>query len=66
MESLIKLTVRTPNQRFDDIQVDCDLRWTVRKLKEYLEDVYPSKPVSIFLDLNLRRFFTFIHEMSYH
>ncbi|XP_057291360.1 homocysteine-responsive endoplasmic reticulum-resident ubiquitin-like domain member 2 protein isoform X2 [Hydractinia symbiolongicarpus] len=46
MESLIKLTVKTPNQRINDIQIDCDIRWTVRKLKEYLQDVYPSKPAS--------------------
>ena len=46
MESLIKLTVKTPNQHIDDIQIDCDLQWTVRKLKEYLQDVYPSNPVS--------------------
>jgi len=46
MESLVKLTVKTPNQGFDDIQINCDLDWTVRKLKEYLQDVYPSKPSS--------------------
>lgn len=46
MESLVKLTVKTPNQGIDDIQVNCELGWTVRKLKEYLQDVYPSKPVS--------------------
>ena len=49
MENLIKLTVKTPNQRIDDIQIDCDLQWTVRKLKDYLQDVYPSNPVSIFM-----------------
>lgn len=49
MENLIKLTVKTPNQRIDDIQIDCDLQWTVRKLKDYLQDVYPSNPVSIFI-----------------
>ena len=47
MESLIKLTVKTPNQHIEDIQIDCDLQWTVRKLKEYLQDVYPSNPVSL-------------------
>jgi len=46
MESLVKLTVKTPNQGFEDIQINCELDWTVRKLKEYLQDVYPSKPSS--------------------
>jgi len=46
MESLIKLTVKTPNQRIDDIEIDCDLKWNVRNLKEYLQDVYPSNPES--------------------
>ena len=46
MESLVKLTVKTPNQGIEDIQINCELDWTVRKLKEYLQDVYPSKPVS--------------------
>ncbi|XP_002167139.3 homocysteine-responsive endoplasmic reticulum-resident ubiquitin-like domain member 2 protein isoform X1 [Hydra vulgaris] len=46
MDSLIKLTVKTPNQHIEDIQIDCDLTWSVKKLKDYLQDVYPSKPAS--------------------
>jgi hypothetical protein len=26
--------------------VKCDLGWTIGRLKEYLSEVYPSKPVS--------------------
>ena len=46
MEAVAKLVIKTPNQRYDDLQIDCDLGWTVKKLKDYLSDVYPTKPVS--------------------
>lgn len=42
----IELTLKTPNQRFDDIRLKCNEDWTIKKLKEHLQDVYPSKPVS--------------------
>lgn len=42
----MKLTVKTPNQGYEDVHVDCELDWTVKRLKEYLQDVYPSKPCS--------------------
>ena len=45
MESSIRLVVKTPNQRFKDIHIDCDLGWTVKKLKEYLANVHPTNPV---------------------
>jgi hypothetical protein len=43
----IELTLKTPNQRFNDIRLKCDEDWTIKKLKEHLQDVYPSKPVRI-------------------
>ena len=45
MESSIRLVVKTPNQRFKDIHIDCDLGWTVKKVKEYLADAHPTNPV---------------------
>jgi len=42
----VTLVIKAPSQRQDDHVVDCVLSWTVRKLKEHLENVYPSKPKS--------------------
>lgn len=42
----IELTLKTPNQRVNDIYLKCKEDWTIRKLKEHLQDVYPSRPVS--------------------
>jgi len=47
MESSIRLVVKTPNQRFKDIHIDCDLGWTVKKLKDYLANVHPTNPESV-------------------
>ena len=43
----VTLVVKAPNQKIQDLTVECGLEWTIRKLKEHLSDVYPSKPVSI-------------------
>ncbi|KAL5022344.1 hypothetical protein ScPMuIL_001499 [Solemya velum] len=40
----VTLTIKAPNQRVDDIAVECMLGWTVRKLKQHLESVYPNSP----------------------
>lgn len=40
----VTLVVKAANQKFDDHQVQCELHWTVRKLKEYLSEFYPSRP----------------------
>lgn len=40
----VTLVIKAPNQRVGDQTVDCMLGWTVRKLKEHLKNVYPSKP----------------------
>lgn len=43
------LVIRAPNQKYDDQTINCYQNWTVEKLKAHLSDVYPSKPVSMFL-----------------
>ncbi|GAB6030508.1 homocysteine-inducible, endoplasmic reticulum stress-inducible, ubiquitin-like domain member 1 [Chamberlinius hualienensis] len=40
----IRLVVKAPNQQFDDQVIECAITWTVKKLKTYLSEVYPSKP----------------------
>lgn len=42
----MKLTLKTPNQGCDDIQVDCDQEWCIAQLKQHLQQVYPSKPLT--------------------
>ena len=55
MESSIRLVVKTPNQRFKDIHIDCDLGWTVKKLKDYLANVHPTNPVKFhFCNVDIR------------
>ncbi|XP_052816205.1 homocysteine-responsive endoplasmic reticulum-resident ubiquitin-like domain member 2 protein [Mya arenaria] len=44
MDPSVTLVIKAPNQRFEDHTVDCMLDWTVRKLKQHLTNVYPSKP----------------------
>lgn len=43
----VTLVVKAANQRIADQTVECVLGWTIRKLKQHLENVYPSKPVSL-------------------
>lgn len=40
----VTLVIKAPNQRVGDQTVECMLGWTVRKLKQHLTNVYPSKP----------------------
>ena len=51
----IELTLKTPNQRVNDIRLKCGEDWTIRNLKEHLQDVYPSKPVSYFQQQQKKR-----------
>jgi len=44
----IMLTIKAPNQQIDDHIVKCKLDWSVAKLKGYLHETYPNKPVSVF------------------
>ncbi|XP_076633671.1 homocysteine-induced endoplasmic reticulum protein isoform X3 [Colletes latitarsis] len=43
-EAVVKLIIRAPNQQIKDQIVKCDSGWTIGRLKEYLSEVYPSKP----------------------
>ncbi|PNF21816.1 Homocysteine-responsive endoplasmic reticulum-resident ubiquitin-like domain member 2 protein [Cryptotermes secundus] len=40
----VTLIVKAPNQQIEDQTIHCELNWTIRKLKGYLSEVYPSKP----------------------
>ncbi|XP_069681524.1 homocysteine-responsive endoplasmic reticulum-resident ubiquitin-like domain member 2 protein [Periplaneta americana] len=40
----VTLIVKAPNQQVEDQTIQCELNWTIRKLKGYLSEVYPSKP----------------------
>lgn len=47
MESdTVKLIIKAPNQQIKDQLIKCDIGWSIGRLKEYLSEVYPSKPVS--------------------
>lgn len=40
----VTLVVKAPNQKVADQTVQCGMGWTIRKLKNHLSAVYPSKP----------------------
>lgn len=42
----VTLIVKAPNQQFEDQTIQCELTWTIKRLKGYLSEVYPCKPVS--------------------
>uniref|UniRef100_A0A1B6D3D0 Ubiquitin-like domain-containing protein n=1 Tax=Clastoptera arizonana TaxID=38151 RepID=A0A1B6D3D0_9HEMI len=44
VEASVVLVVKAPNQQIEDQTVHCELGWTIRRLKAYLSEVYPSKP----------------------
>lgn len=44
-DSPVTLVVKTPNQKVDDLRIDCALEWSVEQLKRHLSSVYPTKPV---------------------
>lgn len=44
MNMPVTLIVKAPNQQIEDQTVRCELNWTIKKLKGYLSEVYPSKP----------------------
>lgn len=43
----ITLTIKAPNQQIDDQTIKCKLDWSVAKLKGFIHETYPNKPVSI-------------------
>jgi hypothetical protein len=45
-QQLLKLIIKSANQKYDDFVVDnFDLNWTIKRLKQYLNDNYPRNPV---------------------
>lgn len=42
----VTLIVKAPNQQFEDQTIQCELTWNIKRLKGYLSEVYPCKPVS--------------------
>lgn len=42
----VTLIVKAPNQQFEDQTIQCEITWTIKRLKGYLSEVYPCKPVS--------------------
>jgi hypothetical protein len=44
MGAPLRLVIKSSNQQCDDHIVECELDWTVRRLKSYLAEFYPSKP----------------------
>lgn len=47
MSDLVTIIVKAPNQQISDQIIQCHHSWTIKKLKDYLSEVYPSKPVCI-------------------
>lgn len=45
-DSPVTLVVKTPNQKVDDLRIDCALEWSVEQVKRHLSSVYPTKPES--------------------
>lgn len=45
-EMIVPVIIKAPNQKIDDMLVECNSNWTVHQLKSHLSQVYPSKPVS--------------------
>lgn len=45
----VTLIVKAPNQQIEDQTIKCELSWNVKKLKNHIQEFYPSKPVSLFI-----------------
>lgn len=44
ISDLVTIIVKAPNQQIADQTIQCSLSWSIKKLKNYLSEVYPSKP----------------------
>ncbi|XP_068083355.1 homocysteine-responsive endoplasmic reticulum-resident ubiquitin-like domain member 2 protein isoform X2 [Anabrus simplex] len=44
LDMSVTLIVKAPNQQIEDQTIKCEPTWTIKKLKGYLSEVYPSKP----------------------
>lgn len=62
LDMSVTLIVKAPNQQIEDQTVKCEPNWTIKKLKGHLSEVYPSKPVSFFVNMSnvLQYFFCII------
>lgn len=40
----VQLIIKSPYQAAGDIKIDCDMLWSVGKVKEHLSALYPGKP----------------------
>lgn len=40
----VQLIIKSPYQAAGDIKIDCDMLWSVGKVKEHLSSLYPGKP----------------------
>lgn len=45
MDTKIDLVIKAASQKIDDFKIECDLNWTVKQLKKYLSENYPTKPL---------------------
>lgn len=45
-EGSVTIIVKAPNQQFADQTIECEVSWTIKRLKNYLSEVYPNQPVS--------------------
>ncbi|XP_067905702.1 homocysteine-responsive endoplasmic reticulum-resident ubiquitin-like domain member 1 protein isoform X2 [Heterodontus francisci] len=43
-EEMVTLVIKAPNQRYEDQRIQAELGWTVKSLKTYLSEKYPSHP----------------------
>lgn len=58
LDSPVTLVIKAPNQKYEDQTINCFLNWTVERLKSHISNVYPSKPVSVLVDLTCADFQT--------
>ena len=48
-DHLLKLIIKSANQKYDDFIVDCfELNWTIKQLKHTIQETYPKNPVNKF------------------
>ena len=42
----VSITIRSSNG-VDDYSLSCNVEWSIRQLKEVIQDVHPLKPVGV-------------------
>lgn len=61
MSDLVTIVVKAPNQQIADQIIQCHHSWTIKKLKDYLSEMYPSKPVRIIYSIILHSPCSFVN-----